>query len=88
VSLRSGTPFGNPCKLDALLANVVVALQSLPKHGKNEIDIWDRKLFTSYTHPVSWLTRQDSHNKNFSPIAQEKRTFLGDKNFSFSGIFS
>jgi hypothetical protein len=88
VSLRSGTLFGNPCNLDVLHPNVSVVLQSLSKHGKNEIEIWGRKLFTSYTHPVSWLTRQESHNKNPSPIAQEKRAFLGDKNFSFSGIFS
>jgi hypothetical protein len=63
-------------------------MHAIRRHRKNETEIWGEKLFTSYTHPVSWLTRQDPHNKNPSPLAQEKRTFLGDKNFSFSGIFS
>jgi hypothetical protein len=63
-------------------------MHAIRRHRKNETEIWGEKLFTSYTHPVSWLIRQVSETKNSATLAQEKRAFLGDKNFSFSGIFS
>ena len=69
-------------------ANVSVVMYAIRGHLKNETEIWGKKLFTSYTHPVSWLIRQVSENKNSAPLAQEKRAFMGDKNFFFSGIFS
>lgn len=63
-------------------ANDSVELNADRRHRKNEIEIWGKKLFTSYTHPVIWPSRQDLQTKNSDFFAQEKKMIWDDKNFS------
>jgi len=83
VALGRGWNFGNPCKRVADPANVSCELNADRRHRKNETEIWGKKLFTSYTHPVSWLIRQDSQTKNSAFFAQEKKMIWDDKKFLY-----